>query len=350
MLFRDRLYFTLFFSARQRIRFYKKLALMLQHGITLYTSLRHLHRVALEHRACHRYAMQYLLRCLSCGYSFAQCIGGICGAHELLLIASSEKENLARGLTEAQALLQQKEKLRRRVLQTLGYPCFLVLLTCGLFLLIGRLLVPSFLELVPQAEWQGAARFLLLVAEISEGKAALGIFGFLVVLGLALPYSLPRLTGRLRLTLDRLFPWNIYRLLVGASWLLSFSALLAQGIQPRAILLATLGSRHTSPYLRERVLAIWQALARGKNLGEAFGESAFLFPSRDLVEDLRVLGNLPGLEEEMAGIARQSLEDTHERICGILRRLSLLLLLLVTALIFCVLQGLSALELQLTGL
>ena len=350
MRLKERFWLCLFFSAGQRIRLYKKLALMLNHGITLYTSLRHLHRVATEHRAGIRHALHYLLRSLGCGYSFAQCLGGIAGAHELLLIASYEKENLARGLMEAEALLQQKEKLRRRVLQSLGYPLFLLLLTCGLFLLIGRLLVPSFLELVPEAEWQGAARFLLLLAEMTEGRAALGLLIFLVLLGLALPYSLPRLTGRLRLTLDRLFPWNCYRLLVGASWLVSFSALLAQGIQPRAILLATLGSRHTSPYLRERVLAIWQALARGKNLGEAFGESAFLFPSREMVEDLRVFGNLPCLEEEMASLARASLEDTHERICGILRKLSLLLLLLVAGLIFCVLQGLAALELQLTGL
>lgn len=346
----ERCYFLLFFSAGVRLRFYKKLALMLNYGISLFTSLRHLYRLAEEHKSPQRYALRYLLTKFACGNTFGQCLEGLSGAHELLLIESFEKDNLAKGLSEAKLLLEQKRELFQTVLRSLAYPVFLLILACGLIVLIGHLLVPAFLELVPSNEWQGFARFLLFLGNVSQGTGALVLLLALALLTLLLPFSLPRLTGRLRRRLDAIFPWNCYRLLVGANWLLSFSALLAQGIQARTILLSTLASSHTSPYLRERIFAIESGLAKGKNLGEAFAESGYVFPSREIVEDMRLFGSLPGLEGEMQSLARASLQDTQAQIAALLRRLSMFLLIVVAVLLICVLQGLSALELSLTAL
>ena len=61
----QRLYFSLLMSRKERVRFYRKLALMLTHGITLFTALRHLHRQAEAQGKGMRHVLRILLRNLA---------------------------------------------------------------------------------------------------------------------------------------------------------------------------------------------------------------------------------------------------------------------------------------------
>lgn len=340
----QRLYFSLLMSRKERVRFYRKLALMLMHGITLFTALRHLHRQAEAQGKGMRHVLRILLRKLACGESFSQSLAPFAGSLEILLIEAFERDNLAKGLSEAEMLLREELQLEGKVLRSLSYPLFLLCLTCMLFGLIGQMLVPALLEVVPEDAWQGSAALLLLFHRASQGWGIVVVALMLVFVIILLPLSLPRVTGSLRSKLEHVFPWNFYRLLIGSSWLLSFSALLAQGIQAQEILAACLASPQTSPYLRERVRAIAFGLRNGKNLGEAFAESPFAFPSRGIVEDLRLLATLPGFEEEMQSIAREALVSVREQMALRVQRCAIVLLLIVAFGILCVLQGLGDLE------
>ncbi|MCR4667192.1 MAG: type II secretion system F family protein [Desulfovibrio sp.] len=340
----------LFFTPALRAKTWRKMAFMLRHGISFYGALLSLESQYRRAGSLHAGVLAVLRERVANGLPFSVALGDVAGPDECMLIRAGEERSLAEGLLLASECLMKKNLLRRRLGRALLYPFFLLLLLLGLLVLSALVLVPGFSAVLPPEEWTGEAALLLRASRFVTGPFFLPfVFTLLFLTGLFF-FSLPRLTGPLRRLLDRLFPWSVYRSLIGSGWLLSLSTLIRSGKSLRDSVEALSLLPSLSPYLRERSNALAGGLAAGKTMGEALLDAGFLFPSREVVFDLLLYARLSNFEEELHGISEESMEACLEECEESLRLLSVLLLFLVTVAVFFILMALSSLEMGLAAL
>jgi hypothetical protein len=127
--------------------------------------------------------------------------------------------------------------------------------------------------------------------------------------------SMPMLTGPVRIALDGMPPWSIYRLSMGGGWLLSVSAMLEAGLVNKDVLQNVLGGAAGNPWLHERTQAVIDRLALGLNLGEAM-DTRFRFPDAELVEDMRDYAKSSNFSLVMARIGKEWIGSAVEKIAG----------------------------------
>jgi type II secretory pathway component PulF len=159
--------------------------------------------------------------------------------------------------------------------------------------------------------------------------------------------TLPAWTGRLRLFVENLPPWSIYRLTVGSVWLYTLATMMRSGIQLSHILESMINSEAVSPYLRERILAISIENGVGKNLGESMYDCGMGFPDQELIDDLRVYAVLPSFHRRMHELATEWMHDGVELVKRQSRLMNLMGIVLITALVSILAMAIGSLQSQL---
>ena len=129
-------------------------------------------------------------------------------------------------IADVMAALLQVEAGRKRAKKAIKgafiYPLALFALAIVALLVASFRLMPVMTEIVPVSQWTGLP---VSLAVVTEGVRAYGI----MVLGVSIAAiwiamrSLPRWTGRLRVTAERFPPWNIYRSVEGIMFMLQLS-------------------------------------------------------------------------------------------------------------------------------
>ncbi|MDR1856799.1 MAG: type II secretion system F family protein [Desulfovibrio sp.] len=315
------------FSVPVRRRLWEKLAAHGRHDIPLYTSLALFHARAKAAGQPRAMAYERLLRNRGEGMPLDAALSGLASPEEARIIAAGERGgDIGSGFALAAELLETKDAIRKATISALAYPCFLLLLSVALLLLISRQVVPQFAMVLPPEQWTGAAAILHEVtAFLRSGTGA--VFGMALGLAaIAIPLSLPRLTGRVRKALDDFGPWGTYRVCIGSAWLFAVATMMRAGVPLRSILVDSLSDRDASPYLQERVRAILRQVDAGRNLGAALAECGMDFPSREAVDDIAAYGDLPDFETRLLSIARDRMSDDIRMIQWRMRRLNLALL------------------------
>ena len=128
----------------------------------------------------------------------------------------------------------------------------------------------------------------------------------LVALAALVVYSLPRWTGKYRVMAENYFPYSFYRDIQGYAWLMSFTALLRAGMADVAIL--KLQGKHASPWMTERLNAIWWRMDNGSSLPDALlakarGGVPLGFPNPDIVDDIASMSGFSDFPERISKIA-----------------------------------------------
>lgn len=131
-----------------------------------------------------------------------------------------------------------------------------------------------------------ALTLMLTISRVSTIPATIAVFAGLVSAFLAIRWSLPRMTGRLRVGLERIPPWSIYRDMHGYLWICSFLAQCKIGIAD-VDALENQAQDSRSPWLRRR-LNILQALMvnEGVTLPRAMELSRLNFPSPEIIREI----------------------------------------------------------------
>ena len=108
--------------------------------------------------------------------------------------------------------------------------------------------------------------------------------------------SMPYWRGKIRKHFDSFPPWSIYKTVFGCGFLLSLSALMQSGVPaPEAIRIIM---RTANPWYKERLSAIRFRLLNGDiNLGEALYSTQYMFPSKQMIMDLRSYAALGGFDD-----------------------------------------------------
>jgi|GEM_PF-907772 len=128
------------------------------------------------------------------------------------------------------------------------------------------------------------------------------------VLGITLLviYSLSRLRGPVRTLLERAFPWSLYRVYAGTSFLDAFAMLLSAGMQPLDAIAEL--ERSASPYLKWRLGLVRRELRAAVPVGEAFARAG-QWPSPAITYTLKA-----SRANDLAAVIGVAVKDWREQL------------------------------------
>ncbi|KHK00242.1 Type II secretion inner membrane protein (PulF) [Desulfovibrio sp. TomC] len=289
-----------------------------------------------------------MLEHLGLGHNLGASLGDFATPEEIMLISSGQRSGrLPDGLELAAGLLAARQKIVGAVVSALAYPVFLFGVCMLLLGVVSVMVMPKFAMLSDPTKWHGAAAaFYRMTSFVASFSGVITLIVLLAIIATAL-VTLPAWTGRLRLFVENLPPWSIYRLTVGSVWLYTLATMMRSGIQLSHILESMINSEAVSPYLRERILAISIENGVGKNLGESMYDCGMGFPDQELIDDLRVYAVLPSFHRRMHELATEWMHDGVELVKRQSRLMNLMGIVLITALVSILAMAIGSLQSQL---
>lgn len=151
---------------------------------------------------------------------------------------------------------------------------------------IAKFVIPSLLVGITMSKTDSTALDIMVFASrLASPVNATLILCFLAFSFVATWWSLSRLTGPIRLWLEKIPPWSIYRNIQGYIWMSSFIALVQSGV-PESEALQNQIDR-SNPWLKERLSSILYNLKhQGGSLPDAMWKAGFDFPSPEIIDDI----------------------------------------------------------------
>ncbi|MEW9809763.1 MAG: type II secretion system F family protein [Candidatus Symbiodolus clandestinus] len=300
------------FSGGVRLDFYRSLMLLLDNQIRLNEALSELHRVySQEGKHPHQPVAMVIQDCLNQmneGRPFTEALTAWVPNEEAMLLQAGEASGkLSEAFTDAERIMVAKKQIVGAIAGACAYPLVLFLLTGFLLNMIATELVPKLAQVVDPNKWSGPAAVLYQLANYVQHYGVLTVVVIVVVIISAIG-SLSWLGTPLRIWLDNIPPWSIYRMVHGATFLLNISALIKSGMRLN-VALEQLTER-ANPWLRTRLEAAAEELAIGKNFGEALNDTGYHFPDKKANRFLAVIAAYSGIDVAMAKFGNSWLEET----------------------------------------
>ena len=339
-------------STEKRMALCRKLASLLRNDFTLINALERLEAIESKNGTKPREPFAIVMRQwqygLERGMTFSEVTRGWVPPDETLLVSSGNLSDLAVALENVGRVVEGTGRIRRAMTSAIAYPLFLLALTFGIIIMVGIYLVPPLADVAGNTiVWRGMARSLVVLSEISINYWYVFFIVFALVISLVW-LSLANWSGKLRVLFDKLPPWNVYKIQVSVSWLMSLAAIVkAGGTIPDALrLLADNANR----YLRSILDNTLHYIANGDNLGVALTNTRRNFPDDEIIGDLIIYADMNGFDENLNKIANDYLEESvrkMERVSNILNSIGILI---VSAIIAWVVLGTFQMQDQITAI
>lgn len=211
---------------------------------------------------------------------------------------------LAQTLKSAINMLSQQGAALGAFFAAIGYPLFVIMMSCGVILYINASVFPQFLAIKPVDLWPDAGRRLVFVADLIKHWWWMSIV-LVVVIVVVMRKILSDYVGPLRTQLDRFPPFSFYKRLVAARVLETLGLLVANGV----VFKSALGvmQHQANPYLLSHLQQMEHLLSMGKtNIGDVL--STGLVNENDLMR-LRVMAEVKGFEH---GLIRMGIKGTED--------------------------------------
>jgi type II secretory pathway component PulF len=272
------------------------------------------------------------------GQSFSQAIRDCVPSDEQMLIEAGEHGNtFTKSLNDVVDMLMKKGKIKGAVIGGLAYPGVLVGVLLFMLYLFGTMVIPPFAMALPVEKWTGVAASLAALSSVVRWATIPIVLGVLGAGGFYF-FTLPRWNGRSRVFFDRYPPWSMYRMFVGAGFMLSLAALIRAEV-PVQKALPKLYDGGT-PYLKTRVKATLRLVTNGIGIGDALHQTGYEFPDRQIVADLRIYSKMPSFSEMLNTISKEWIDQTVEQISGQAKALNAVVLVVITMFIIWMSYGL----------
>lgn len=225
------------------------------------------------------------------------------------LVAGEQSGKLEGTLLSVVSVVQARKKINAVIVGGIAYPLAILAMVLAYVYLFGTRVIPQFTMMMDPTKWHGPARSLYVMSVWVQQWMAIALLG-LGLLAVLLFVSMPRWRGNLRIWADRLPPYSIYRLMMGSSFLMAFSALQGAGVTVEKALMRL--SRVAPPWLRERLDGALLGVRSGLNCGEALRNTGYQFPSREVIDDLCVYAEYRGFAEALKLMADEWMEQGVE--------------------------------------
>ena len=322
--------FIMKLSQGERLRIYRKLAALLRNRFSLMDALERLQAIASDDGKSPTdstaVAMGCWMEALQNGLSFSAALDGWAPQSELLMLSVGDIANLEDALTRLIHVVEGTKKMKEPLFSALAYPMFLMIMVVLLIYAVGAYMVPPMVDAVPDLVWAGQAKTLVDLSNWVRHNSLI-LFAILPIVFTVIAWTLPRWKGRLRAKFDKIPPWNLYRIFVGVSWLLSLSALVNAGT-PVSKALRMLRA-NSSPYLLYRLERALIYVNNGENLGTALALTNLNFPDKEVVGDLQIYAELDNFPVALDMMANEWLDDAVrdiERKAAVLNGFAILLI------------------------
>ena len=293
-----------------RLRIYRKLASLLRNRFSLMDALERLKNIASDNGKKPTETIAVAMTCwmesLQNGMSFSVALRGWAPQSELLMLSVGDIANLEDALMNLIHVVEGTKKMKAPLVGALAYPMFLMFMVVLIIYAVGAYMVPRMVDAVPDLIWRGQARSLVSLSNWVRNNSLI-LFASLPIIFFVIAWTLPRWKGRLRSRFDNYPPWNLYRIFVGVSWLLSLSALINAGT-PVSKALRMLRA-DSSPYLLYRLERALIYVNNGENLGEALFLTGLGFPDKEVIGDLQIYAELDNFPAALTQMANEWLED-----------------------------------------
>jgi type II secretory pathway component PulF len=321
------------FNPKNRSRFYIKLGQLLENGVQLDTALKQLQTLGSRSKGS---ILPILYgrwrRNVANGVNFGVCIAPYVPSSEAILLETgSGSGHLVDSLYNAADTVEQQAKVKGAIIGSAAYPAVLFLMLIAALILASYMVIPTFEEILPVEEWQGAARITAHVTQAIRDYGIILLTTFVLIIVL-IGFSMPRWVGRERMIVENIVPWNLYRMWQGSSFLLSIAALMKAGVKLDEVSLNKI-SKNAEPYLAQRIAGIKKGIVSGENLGEALHQSGYKFPDEELIADLRIYATLRGFDKNLLRITQVWVGDLVDSVKVSMQILNAVVLVLITVVI-----------------
>ena len=319
------------FGSKARMGLYEKLSQFLKNGVSLVQALDQIYEFESDDgrkpKALMAVIVDDMRGKIRNGKMFAEAMKNWAPEGDIPILDAGEQGNaLASALDNAVFVQQASGRIRGAVMGGVIYPAFLLCII-GLYLWIfGTQVVPAFDEVLPREKWTGAGAQMALLSDFVQYAMIPTVIG-LITLAIVISATMPRWTGPLRAKFDKFPPWSVYRLSVGAGFLISFGALNKAGVTQANALGIII--RSASPWYRERLIPARRAILNGADIGEALKGTKLDFPDKKMISDLRAYSQLSNFDEQLDRLGRQWLDEAVARIqaqAAIMRNAAIVLL------------------------
>lgn len=341
------------FDTEKRLRAFNKISVMLNNGVQVQKVLSELYDRASQNGRKPNEGMAIVYKSwrnsvLNGGRLCDAVDGWIPYGERMIIQAGEDAGKLPENLVSLVRVVKSGRTIVRMVRNNLAYPIIVFGVTAVFLYVFGVKVVPEFARMSDPSKWHGAAKTLYLLSQVVQ---AYGILALTLVVSflIGIILSLPRLTGELRVILDRFPPFSVYRLVQGSGFLLALAALLHGGRRVQDAF-ATL-SESASPYLKERLDGFLLGVNSGRTVGDAMLLSGYDFPSKEIIDDLTVYAeHSQDFSAALEITANEWLEDglaTIETQLGLLTGVAIFML---TALIALIVVGFFGMQSEITAI
>ena len=323
-------------NSEKRMALYRKLTSLLSNNFTLMDALGRIERA--ESKGGRKpdepfaIAMRIWQKKLEAGYSFFETTRGWAPTNETLMMTLGDISKLSETLENVVRVGEGTQKIKSSMFSAITYPLFLLALTIGIIIMVGIYLVPPLAAAAGNdIVWRGSAASLVWMSEFSKNYWYLFTGGFLILV-LLIRFSFTNLSGGLRYFFDKLPPWNMYKIQVSVSWLMSLAAMVrAGGSLPVAMKML---ADNSTKYLRKILLDASKFITNGDNLGVSLQNTKSQFPNDEIIGDLVIYADMNDFDQNMLEIANDYLSDSvrkMESISNIMNSIGILLVSLIIA-------------------
>lgn len=309
-------YYSKQFGSAERIQFYESLTALLENGVGVNDALNEI-RTIYNDDGRQRYH-PIALACADIGEKVGngKKLAESCNAwvpyQEMAIIGAGERSgNLTQAFSDCIRLIEAHQKIQSLILSSALYPAITWTLMAYLLHIIATRVVPAMARSTPPEHMTGTSYLLYLIATYVNHYGLITLIALIVLLVGAL-VSLPYLTGPLRVRLERLPPWSIYKALHGSTFLLNIAVMLRANINQVEALDALM--INATPWLRERLLAVSYGVEIGKNFGVALKLAGHEFPDKTAIHFLCVLATRKSFADAISRFANRWLDTSLKNV------------------------------------
>lgn len=337
-------------GGKKRMAFYRRLAVYVENGIPPREAILRLRKQTdlrgsgpLSSFDPDRIALTELGDRLANGETLARALRDWAPATELSIIQAGESSGTLpaalRGAIAGQGLVS---RIFMRMFAEAMDPLIMGGLGFYLIYIVGSRLIKPMELVVPPDRWPPLSKLLLPLAALANSPWTFAVL-LLVMLGIvASLLSLSRWSGLGRTRVEKLPPWNVYRVIQGAQWMFGFSRLTAAGVSQTEAL--AIQARYAGPWLKTRLLDAQRRMKNGQELGRALIESGYGFPDRVLADDISAFSGAADFSHLLEELGQEWLRESEQKIFGVIGLLGVVANVGVNLLILLVVFGVYDLQ------
>ncbi len=211
---------------------------------------------------------------------------------------------LGETIKSAMNMMGSRASMMGSFLGALAYPTTVCLIACLVIIYLNNSVFSQFMMIKPMDQWPEAGRRLVFIAHFIESwwwTVAI----FLIALVVVMQLVMKNYVGALRSTLDKFFPFSMYRQFVAARVLETLGLLVANGVVFKSAL--GIMQHRVTPYLGSHLIQMEQLMGKGRgNIADVLATGLI---SEDDLMRLRILAEVKGFEH---GLIRLGLRGTEQ--------------------------------------